>query len=45
MRQIVIAVPEKVYQALEKAEQELRVRKEDLITRALVKVLEEAGML
>ena len=45
MKQLVLTVPDKVFDALERAEKELRTRKEDLVTRAIVKVLEEAGMI
>ena len=45
MKQVVIVVPDKVYDALERMEKELNVRKEDVLTRAIVKVLEEAGYL
>jgi len=39
-----IRVPRRVYEALERAEQKLGVRKEDLVAQALLKVLEEAGV-
>ncbi|MEM2259995.1 MAG: hypothetical protein QXP52_00130 [Candidatus Aenigmatarchaeota archaeon] len=38
-----IIVPSTIFQKLEKIEKEQGIRKEDLIMRALVKVLEEFG--
>lgn len=41
---IEIRLPIKVYRALEEAENKLGIRKEDLISRAILKVLEELGV-
>ena len=39
-----VRVPRRLYELLEKAEAELGVRKEDLVARAILKVLEEVGV-
>jgi len=41
IRELRIMVPRKVYEKLEELEKRLNVRKEDIILRALVKVIEE----
>lgn len=40
-RKLEIVVPDKVWKLLEKCEQKSGIRKEDLLMRSLVKVLEE----
>lgn len=39
-----IRVPRRIYELLEEAEAKLGVRKEDLVARGILKVLEEAGV-
>jgi hypothetical protein len=41
IRKLEIVVPQKIWDTLEKIEHEQGIRKEDILMRALVKVLEE----
>lgn len=43
-RKLEIIVPAKLIELLDKAEQKAGVKKEDLIMRALIKVIEEFGV-
>lgn len=43
-RELRVVVPVRIFELLEKAEQKAGVKKEDLIMRALIKVLEEFGV-
>jgi hypothetical protein len=44
VRKLEVVVPSRVYELLEKCEQKSGVKKEDLLMRAVVKVLEEFGV-
>lgn len=44
VRKLEIIVPARIVELLEKAEQKSGVRKEDLVMRALLKVIEEFGV-
>ena len=44
LAKIEVHIPRKLYEALERAEHELGIRKEDIVARALLKVLEELGV-
>lgn len=41
---IEVLVPRRIYDALERAEAEMGVKKEDIVARAILKVLEELGV-
>jgi len=43
-RKLEIVVPGRIWELLEKCEQKAGLRKEDLVMRAIVKVLEEFGV-
>jgi hypothetical protein len=44
VRKLEVVVPSRVYELLEKCEQKSGVKKEDLLMRAVIKVLEEFGV-
>jgi hypothetical protein len=43
-RKLEIAVPSRIWELLEKCEQKTGIKKEDILMRAVVKVIEEFGV-
>lgn len=44
VKRLELMVPAKLFELLDRAEQKTGIRKEDLIARALIKVIEEFGV-